>query len=39
MELFLLLPELQSKKVFYKMFETFINESKTGFENMESNFI
>ena len=29
----LLLPELQSKSFFYKMFLTFPNESKIGFEN------
>ena len=33
MELFLLLPDLQSKNFFYKKFLTFQNESKTGFEN------
>ena len=32
MELFLLLPELQSKYFFYNMFLTLTNESKTGFE-------
>ena len=31
MELFLLLPDLQSKNFFYKKFLTFRNESKTGF--------
>ena len=33
MELFLLLPDLQSKNFFYITFLTFQNESKTGFEN------
>ena len=33
MELFLLLPDLQSKKFFNKKFLSFKNESKTGFEN------
>ena len=33
MELFILLPDLQSKNFFYKKFPTFKNESKTGFEN------
>ena len=35
MELFLLLPDLQSKNFFYKKFLTLKNESKTGFENRE----
>ena len=29
MELFFILPDLQSKNFFYKMFQTFTNESKT----------
>ena len=33
MELFLLLPDLQSKNFFNKKFLPFKNESKTGFEN------
>ena len=32
MELIFLLPDLKSKNTFYKMFLTFTNESKTGFE-------
>ena len=39
MELLLLLSELQSKKFFYKMFLTFTNESKTGFENRKWNYL
>ena len=38
MELFLLLPELQSKNVFYKMFLTYTSESKTDFENSNWNY-
>ena len=38
MELFLLLPELQSKNLFYKMFLTYTSESKTGFENRKWNY-
>ena len=38
MELFLLLPDLQSKNFFYKKFLTFKNKSKTGFENRKWNF-
>ena len=38
MELFLLLPDLQSKNFFYKKFLTFKNESKTGFENRKWNY-
>ena len=38
MELVLLLPELQSKNFFYKMFLTFINESKTSFVNRKWNY-
>ena len=33
MELILLFPDLQWKNFSYKMFLTFTNESKTGFEN------
>ena len=39
LELFLLLPDLRSKNFFYKMFLTFTNESKTGFENRIENSI
>ena len=39
MELFLLLPDLQSKNFFYKKFVTFKNESKTGFENRKWNYL
>ena len=35
MELFLLLPDLQSISFFYKKFLSFKNESKTGFEKQE----
>ena len=35
MDLFLLLPDLQSKNFFYKKFLTFKNESKTGFWKQE----
>ena len=38
MELFLLLPDLQSKNVFYKKLLTFQNESKTSFENRKKNY-
>ena len=38
MELFLLLPEIQSKNVFYKMFLTYTSESKTDFENRNWNY-
>ena len=37
MELFLLLPELQLKSFFDKMFLTYPNESKIGFENRKWN--
>ena len=33
MELFLLYPDRQSKNFFYKMFQTFTNQSITGFRN------
>ena len=33
MELFLLLPDLQSKNFFYKKFLNFVNKFKAGFEN------
>ena len=39
MESFLLLFHLQSKTFFYKMFLTFINEFKNGFENMKWNYL
>ena len=40
MELFLLLPELQSKNVFHQMLATFTNnESKTGFKNRKWNYL
>ena len=38
MELFLLLPEFQSKNFFYKMFLAFDNESQIGFENRKENY-
>ena len=38
MELFLLLTEIQSKNLFYKMFLTFDNESKIGFKNRKWNY-
>ena len=38
MELFLLFPDLQSKNFFYKIFLTFTNEFKTGFENKKSKY-
>ena len=38
MELILLFHDLQSKNLFYKMFLTFTNESKTGFENRKWNY-
>ena len=38
MELFLLFPDLQSKNFFHKMFLTFTNGFKTGFENRKLNY-
>ena len=38
MKLFLLLPDLQSKNFFYKIFLTSTKESKTGLENRKWNY-
>ena len=38
MELFILLPDLQSKNFFYKLFLNFINKSKAAFENRKWNY-
>ena len=38
MELFLLFPDFWSQNLFYKMFITFNNDTKTGFENRKWNY-
>ena len=38
MELFLLFPDFQLKNFFYKMFQSFNNAIKTGFENRKWNY-
>ena len=39
MELFLLLPDLQSKNLFYKRFVITSEDSKNGFENRKWNYL
>ena len=38
MELFLLFPDFRLKNFFHKMFQSFNNDTKTGFENRKWNY-